>query len=35
MQESRINVFFDVDLPSVLAGFYTIATGNEKLIVYW
>ncbi len=28
--------FFTVDLPSILAGiFYTVATGNEKLIVYW
>lgn len=28
--------FFSVDIPSILAGiFYTIGTGNEKLIVYW
>lgn len=28
--------FFTVDLPSILAGvFYTISTGNEKLVVYW
>lgn len=28
--------FYTVDLPSILAGiFYTVGTGNEKLIVYW
>lgn len=28
--------FLTVDLPSILAGiFYTVGTGNEKLIVYW
>ncbi len=28
--------FWTVDLPSILAGiFYTMSTGNEKLIVYW
>ena len=34
--KSNKRIFFYVDLPSILAGFfYTIATGNEKLIVYW
>lgn len=28
--------FYTIDLPSILAGlFYTVGTGNEKLIVYW